>query len=64
MDFLGVNIFKNIGVFSCILIFDKKKIKEIYIDVFKIKNEDICINKFEILEEFLKSSKFEYFNII
>ena len=63
VDFLGANIFKNIGVSSCILTFDKKKTKETYIDVFKIKNEDICINKFETLEELLKSSKFEHFNI-
>ena len=49
VDFLGANIFKNIGVSSCILTFDKKKTKETYIDVFKIKNEDICINKFETL---------------
>ncbi|WP_235698386.1 HsdM family class I SAM-dependent methyltransferase [Clostridioides difficile] len=63
VDFLGANIFKNIGVSSCILTFDKKKTKKTYIDVFKIKNEDICINKFEILEELLKSSKFEHFNI-
>ncbi len=58
-----MQIYLKIGVSSCILTFDKKKTKETYIDVFKIKNEDICINKFETLEELLKSSKFEHFNI-
>ncbi|MCC0680496.1 N-6 DNA methylase [Clostridioides sp. ES-S-0005-03] len=63
VDFLGANIFKNIGVSSCILTFNKKKLNDTPIDIFRIKNEDVSINKFETLEELLNSSKFEYFNI-
>lgn len=63
VDFLGANIFKNIGVSSCILTFNKKKLNDAPIDIFRIKNEDVSINKFETLEELLNSSKFEYFNI-
>ncbi|MCC0664442.1 Eco57I restriction-modification methylase domain-containing protein [Clostridioides sp. ZZV15-6597] len=63
VDFLGANIFKNIGVSSCILTFNKKKLNDTPIDIFRIKNEDVSINKFKTLEELLNSSKFEYFNI-
>ncbi|MGO0906082.1 Eco57I restriction-modification methylase domain-containing protein [Clostridioides difficile] len=63
VDFLGANIFKNIGVSSCILTFNKKNLNDTPIDIFRIKNEDVSINKFETLEELLNSSKFEYFNI-
>lgn len=63
VDFLGANIFKNIGVSSCILTFDKKRLNDTPIDIFRIKNEDVSINKFETLKELLHSGKFEYFNI-
>lgn len=66
VDFLGANVFKNIGVASCIITFNKKLKQEQQkdpIDVFRIKNEDISINTLDNLSNFIQKDLFEHFSI-
>lgn len=67
VDFLGSMIFKNIGVASCIMTFSKEKNSEL-IDIYRIKDENININKeyknkYYDLSNLINSDLFEYFQI-
>lgn len=61
VDFLGANIFKNIGVASCILTFNKDN-NNYDIDIYKVKDENIDLEKDYSLELLIKS-EFEYFKV-
>lgn len=62
IDFLGSNIFKNIGVSSCIVTLKKEKTND-NINIFKIKddNRDVCKNY--SIKELISRQKFESFKI-
>ncbi|RDY25047.1 SAM-dependent methyltransferase [Romboutsia maritimum] len=64
VDFLGANIFKNIGIASCIMTFCKKKIKKLeYVDVLKIMDESIKVDNIENLREFINNEGFKRFKV-
>ena len=58
VDFLGANVFKNIGICSIIITFKNNKNRS-NIDVYKIKDENINIDDIYKLEE-AKQNKFEH----
>ncbi len=58
IDFLGINVFKNIGVCSVIITFKNSKCRS-NIDIYKPKDKNINIDDIYDLEE-LKKKKFEY----
>lgn len=60
IDFLGVSVFKNIGICSCILTLVKDLNKNSKIDILKPVNENMQI---EDLRYLLKNNKFEKFYI-
>lgn len=62
VDFLGANIFKNIGVASCIITFNKENNNEV-IDIFKNQDEDLEICENHSLRGVIYSNKFEHFTI-
>ena len=61
IDFLGANIFKNIGVCSIIITFKNSKYKS-DIDIYKIKDENINIDNIYDLED-KKKYKFEFLTV-
>lgn len=63
VDFSGTNIFKNIGVSSCIFTFRKKDKENNYINIFKLIDEDINISEDKNLEYYLESTCFENFKL-
>lgn len=63
VDFSGANIFKNIGVSSCIFTFKKEHKVNNYIDIFKLKGENLNISKDKDLEYYLESKCFENFKL-
>lgn len=67
VDFLGANIFKNIGIAGCIVTLKPIKynnFKEDHsINIYKIKDENIKINEVEDLSSFINSGSFENFYI-
>lgn len=62
VDFLGANIFKNVGISSCILTFNKQKHKN-FDDVYRTLDEDIDIKNIKKLSIYIKSDKFEHLKI-
>ena len=62
IDFLGCKVFKNIGISSCISTLNKEK-KSQSTTILRIKNQDIDINKFHSIEEFIKENNFEKLNL-
>ena len=61
VDFLGCKIFKNIGISSCISTLNKRKKVNNKVQLFKIKNQNIDINKYRKL---LQGNNFENFILI
>lgn len=61
VDFLGANIFKNIGVASCILTFNKEQNNK-EIDIYKVKDENISLKENINLKEKL-NEEFEHFKV-
>ena len=62
IDFLGANIFKNIGICSCIMTFEKTSLKNTnYMDVLKIVDESIKLDDVESLEEIIEKNIFDHF---
>ncbi|MEF9991056.1 MAG: N-6 DNA methylase [Romboutsia sp.] len=63
VDFLGVNIFKNIGIASCIVRFSKEKDRTNEINIFKIRDENLEISKSDSLKNLVQKDLFEHFLI-
>lgn len=64
VDFLGADIFKNVGIASCILTLNKKQFKyKRDIQIYKINNENIKINEIEDLSQFLDTKSFNKFKL-
>ena len=61
VDFLGYPIFKNIGICSCIVTLNKELKVNNNIEVFKIINENIDVEKIEDINSLIQSDKFEHF---
>lgn len=58
VDFLGCQVFKNIGVSSCISTL-KKEHKSQNANIIRIKNQTIDINQFHSIEELIENNNFE-----
>lgn len=67
VDFLGTNIFKNVGVASCILTLKFKGAKghrdDNSINIYKINDENIKINDIDSLNDFYMNSLFKHFSV-
>lgn len=66
VDFLGANIFNNLGIASCILVYEHRNACEVvdkYTDLYKIIDENINIKKIENLKEYLEQDNFEKLKI-
>lgn len=62
VDFLGANIFRNIGIASCIMTFRKQGTNK-FIDIYKIKNQNINIYEADSLKVMMDKENFEYFRL-
>ena len=58
IDFLGCEVFKNIGVSSCISTLKKEKQSQ-NANIIRIKNQTIDINKFNSIEKLIEENNFE-----
>lgn len=58
IDFLGCEVFKNIGISSCISTLKKEKQSQ-NTSVLRIKNQNIDINQFNSIEKLIKDNNFE-----
>lgn len=58
IDFLGCEVFKNIGISSCISTLKKEKHSQ-NTNVLRIKNQNIDINQFNSVEKLIKDNNFE-----
>lgn len=58
LDFLGCEIFKNIGISSCISTLKKEK-KSQNTNILRIKNQSIDINQYKSIEELIQDNNFE-----
>ena len=67
VDFLGTNVFKKVGISSCILTLKSKSsevnIIDNYINIYKMNDESIKIDDIEILNDFHMNNLFENFII-
>ena len=59
VDFLGANLFSNLGIASCIVVFEHKNKKDKYIKYYKIIDENINIKKIDNLGLYLKQDNFK-----
>lgn len=58
IDFLGCEVFKDIGISSCISTLKKEK-KSQSTNILRIKNQEIDINQFHSIEELIEYNNFE-----
>lgn len=58
IDFLGCEVFKNIGISSCISTLKKEKQSQ-STNILRIKNQEIDINQFHSIEELIEYNNFE-----
>ena len=58
IDFLGCEVFKDIGISSCISTLKKEK-KSQSANILRIKNQEIDINQFHSIEELIEYNNFE-----
>jgi hypothetical protein len=58
IDFLGCEVFENIGISSCISTLKKEKQSQ-NANIIRIKNQTIDINKFNSIEELIENNNFE-----
>lgn len=58
IDFLGCEVFENIGISSCISTLKKEKQSQ-NTNIIRIKNQTIDINKFNSIEELIENNNFE-----
>lgn len=58
IDFLGCEVFENIGISSCISTLKKEKQSQ-STNILRIKNQDIDIVQFNSIEELIKDNNFE-----
>lgn len=63
VDFLGANIFNNLGIASCIVLFKRKNFNKNYIDLYKIIDDNISIKQITNLEDYLNQGNFKKINI-
>lgn len=67
VDFLGANVFKNVGVASCISTLKRKntkeRVEENLIKIYKIKDENIKVNDIEDLNDFYINRLFKQFSV-
>ena len=59
IDFLGANLFNNLGIASCIVIFEHSDFQNNYIDLYKIIDDNISIKKITNLEEYINQGNFK-----
>ncbi len=62
VDFLGCNIFKNIGISACIVTLKKSSLVN-SINVFRSMNEDINIENIKSIKCLINSNEFENFTV-
>ncbi|WP_290459333.1 Eco57I restriction-modification methylase domain-containing protein [Romboutsia ilealis] len=58
IDFLGCEVFKNIGISSCISTLKKEKQSQ-STNILRIKNQEIDINQFHSIEQLIEYNNFE-----
>lgn len=63
VDFSGASIFKNVGISSCIFTFKKENKENNYINIFRLKDDDLNISKNENLEYYLENGYFDNFKL-
>lgn len=61
IDFLGSNVFNNVGISSCIMTFTNKKQTYQNVNVLRIKNESVNINKIESIDKLIEDRTFNHF---
>lgn len=61
VDFLGANVFNNIGISSCIMTFKNKKQTNQNINVLRIEDESININKVDSIDKLIEEDAFKQF---